>query len=701
MRLTWKRHLAPNEPPAGSPLRAQSPHVAIGRTSAVEPRVKVPRPSDRTGKWVRAEEWDQLNLELTQAKGRVSELTRSQVELTSTIARLTELASTDVLTGLNNRRRFNEALEANFTLAIKQKSTLSVIMLDVDFFKSFNDTFGHSVGDTVLCVVAEQLLRSCSNYHVVARYGGEEFAILLPAADSTQAREYAELQRVAIESYLWPLRRVTASFGVATLKPSTVNPTDLVEEADKALYHSKSQGRNRVTHHLSLELVRPSPAVTCDLRPVSNLDVHVTLKPGHAPDPIAVSRGSQTLEAALSTETISHRPPQESTTTDHSRIEAPSDALNRFLKQLRDGRKAPHQYRTALLAIHEGLEAGLVFLCSEQGDHVLESVGDNAPTPQWCHRVIQKLSAELPRGGLWKKGDGVRPLPEGPDPYTAVVFAVESPRPSWLVALRFDGGEPFVSSDLRLVRLIWQLQADKKSHAHVYDNLKETLFGMIRCLSTAIDAKDPYTCGHSERVARIAVRLGKQMKLSSGEVSDLYLAGLLHDVGKIGIRDEVLCKPGPLTPAEFIHIQEHPVIGERIIANVTRLAYLRPGVRGHHERFDGKGYPDGLSGEAIPLMARILAVADSCDAMMSARRYRPELSRAKIEDVFKDGAGTQWDPRIVECFFDCRDDLYAVFQRGLGQSVYMAVERAAGGDDQEGRVVRSLNHMIPALEASL
>jgi HD-GYP domain-containing protein (c-di-GMP phosphodiesterase class II) len=169
------------------------------------------------------------------------------------------------------------------------------------------------------------------------------------------------------------------------------------------------------------------------------------------------------------------------------------------------------------------------------------------------------------------------------------------------------------------------------------------------------------------------------MKLPRGETSDLYLAGLLHDVGKIGIRDEVLCKPGPLTRDERKHIEEHPVIGERIIANVRRLAYLGAGVRGHHERFDGAGYPDGLNGIAIPLPARILAVADSCDAMMSARRYRPALAPQRIELTFREGSGTQWDPKIVDCFFTCRYELYQVFQRGLGQSVYVALDRAAGG----------------------
>ena len=156
--------------------------------------------------------------------------------------------------------------------------------------------------------------------------------------------------------------------------------------------------------------------------------------------------------------------------------------------------------------------------------------------------------------------------------------------------------------------------------------MKETLFGVVRCLSAAIDAKDSYTCGHSERVARIAVRLGQEMGLSHGEISDLYLTGLLHDIGKIGIRDQV--KPSSLTTEEYSHVKQHPEIGAGIIANVQRLAYLCPGIRSHHERFDGGGYPDGLVGEAIPYVARIIAVADSCEAMT----LRQALSPADPQD---------------------------------------------------------------------
>lgn len=200
---------------------------------------------------------------------------------------------------------------------------------------------------------------------------------------------------------------------------------------------------------------------------------------------------------------------------------------------------------------------------------------------------------------------------------------VDDQRDTWVIAVSYNKARPLQLPDLKLISVIWQLQLEYVRHASVQDHLRETLFGVVRCLSTAIDAKDPYTCGHSERVARISVRLGQEMGLSRGEVSDLYLAGLLHDVGKIGIRDEVLLKSGPLAKDEYTHMKEHPITGDRIVSKIKRLSYLCAGVRSHHERYDGAGYPDGLAGESIPLMARIIAVADSCDAMMLARRYRP------------------------------------------------------------------------------
>lgn len=176
------------------------------------------------------------------------------------------------------------------------------------------------------------------------------------------------------------------------------------------------------------------------------------------------------------------------------------------------------------------------------------------------------------------------------------------------------------------------------------------LVNVVRSLASAIDAKDPYTCGHSERVAVIAKRLGEELGLSDRESEQLHLTGLLHDIGKIGVSESVLRKPGKLTPEEYEDLKRHPAIGHAILRDLTQISYVLPGVRHHHENYDGTGYPDGLVGDKIPWSARILAVADSYDAMNSDRPYRPGMPQHKIEQIFRSEAGTQWDPNVVACF---------------------------------------------------
>ena len=209
-----------------------------------------------------------------------------------------------------------------------------------------------------------------------------------------------------------------------------------------------------------------------------------------------------------------------------------------------------------------------------------------------------------------------------------------------------------------------------------YQDLKELLVGLTRSLTAALDAKDSYTYGHSERVARIAVELGRELGLPGDELSDIYLAGLLHDVGKIGIRDSVLGKVEPLTPEEFDHIKQHVTIGYAILSDLRPIRNLLPGVLYHHEHWDGNGYPDGLAGEAIPLLARILAVADAYDAMSTNRPYRDALPCRKVEEILTKGAGTQWDKRIIEAFQHCRHKIHTIRQRGVGDSLQLAIDGA-------------------------
>jgi HD-GYP domain-containing protein (c-di-GMP phosphodiesterase class II) len=182
------------------------------------------------------------------------------------------------------------------------------------------------------------------------------------------------------------------------------------------------------------------------------------------------------------------------------------------------------------------------------------------------------------------------------------------------------------------------------------DNLKQLFLSTIKALSTAIEAKEPYLKGHSQNVSRYAVLIGKALKLPQEEIDSLELAGILHDIGKIGVDDSILKKKGPLTKEERKAIEKHPVIGAKIIESVTALGPAIETVLYHHERWDGHGYPKGLAGEEIPLLARILGIADSYDAMITERVYRPALTLEEAIQELKSQAGKQFDPHLVKVF---------------------------------------------------
>jgi putative nucleotidyltransferase with HDIG domain len=183
-------------------------------------------------------------------------------------------------------------------------------------------------------------------------------------------------------------------------------------------------------------------------------------------------------------------------------------------------------------------------------------------------------------------------------------------------------------------------------YENIYQNLLSTLYAFVK----AIEARDPYTKQHSSRVTRLAITLARALNCSAEEQEILNVAGLLHDIGKIGIRDEILLKPGKLTPDEYRAIQQHPIIGAEIMDNLGLWNREKQIVRSHHERFDGKGYPDRLKGQSIPLLARILSVADVYDAIASDRAYRKRMAESQILRIMYEGAGTQFDPDIIDVF---------------------------------------------------
>ncbi|MBI4680118.1 MAG: HD domain-containing protein [Nitrospirae bacterium] len=182
------------------------------------------------------------------------------------------------------------------------------------------------------------------------------------------------------------------------------------------------------------------------------------------------------------------------------------------------------------------------------------------------------------------------------------------------------------------------------------EELHELFIGALTSLSAAIEAKSPWTKGHSERVTEYALQTGKEMGLSEDDLEKLKIAGLLHDIGKIGTYDGVLDKPGKLTDEEYEMVKRHPKKGEDMLLPIKQLRHIIPWIKWHHERYDGKGYPDGLKGEGIPLQARILSVADAFDSMMAERPYRETPGKEKAIEELKRSSGSQFDPKVVEAF---------------------------------------------------
>lgn len=235
-----------------------------------------------------------------------------------------------------------------------------------------------------------------------------------------------------------------------------------------------------------------------------------------------------------------------------------------------------------------------------------------------------------------------------------------------LGVLHLDRGPfqaPFTQDDLHLADALAANVSAGIESAYLLRKREDLFLSIISVLAQAIELKDDYTGGHTNRVSRYAEMLAHQLNVSSTDLRWIRLGTPLHDIGKIGIDDAILKKPGPLTPAEFKIMQSHTVKGATILGSIPELGPVIPIVRSHHERWDGKGYPDGLSGEAIPLLARVVAVADTFDAMTSDRPYRkgmaPDVAFAEIEKQ----SGKQFDPACAKAFLAIREDVEPVMEQ--------------------------------------
>ncbi|MEX0818613.1 MAG: HD-GYP domain-containing protein [Pirellulaceae bacterium] len=341
---------------------------------------------------------------------------------------------------------------------------------------------------------------------------------------------------------------------------------------------------------------------------------------------------------------------------------------------------------TVLPTLKPLLEAeGLVFVAAEK-DASSEAASDyhvGSPTvwagskcvePKTCQHLVERYRADCQLQPVVKNNFGnTAEAQDFPGVYSFIMVPIVNAKElvGWLLALNRNN-----EFNLNVDELPWEVSylefgtheatlmsssaailATHARNVELFREREELLVSVVLALVSAIEAKDEYTRGHSERVALYGKRLGEELGLGEDHLQRLYLTGLLHDVGKIGVRDAVLRKPGPLTDDEFEEIKQHPDKGWSILQDLAALNYVLPGVLHHHENYNGRGYPDGLARDRIPLDGRILAVVDAYDAMTSDRPYRAGMPQDKAEAILQDGAGKQWDPEMIEAFFRALPDI--------------------------------------------
>ena len=360
-----------------------------------------------------------------------------------------------------------------------------------------------------------------------------------------------------------------------------------------------------------------------------------------------------------------------------------------YLAEIRELNRRLSERLTEMTALHETIKATGSSLDLDQ---VLSSVFDNAVktlkvddgslmlfdpeegvlTIKKAHGLDEKIVREI----RIKPGEGIAgwvlqsgepmfihgrvdsPQIKGRDKYEATnsICAPLKTRTTGVIGIinlnRKGDFEPFTEDNLKLLSTMAHEAATAIESASLYQNLRKSYLSTIRALSSALELKDPYTTGHSRGVAKYAVAIAKKLDMSSQEIEGIEVAAILHDIGKIGIHEDILNKPGKLDDEEWKEVKRHPESSFNILNGIDFPWNIKPSIYSHHERYNGMGYPAGLKGDEIPLGARVLGVADAFDAMTSERAYRKGMSKEAAIEELKKVAGTQLDPEIVKVFIE-------------------------------------------------
>jgi diguanylate cyclase (GGDEF)-like protein len=565
-------------------------------------------------------------------------------------ARLQTQVVTDHLTGLHNHRFFHERLAEEVARAIRLHSTVALLVFDIDDFKWINDGYGHLIGDQVLQELAAACRSVCRAEDPVCRIGGEEFAILLPGQNVPQAAVLADrLLAVARELKLPFDVRITISIGLAEAPRQATGPRHLYAGADAALLAAKAAGKDRVLVFGSEEFAHATEWRDEPWRPGA-----------HRPPGAPRWRRPKGELPDLNLSELSSLGQMRMLHKLASRLTRLNDeaAIGEVIAAELRGLIDYHNCRVyvlddaAQLLIPVAFRGELSEYEGESFDALLTRVGEGATG----RAVERRETIYVPDAAHCEFAVQIEGTPEIDETILAVPL-LYAERAMGVIVLSRLGLDQFDENERRLLEVLAFNAATAfenarliKSERDASRTLEEAYLSTVEALANALEAKDTHTHDHARALAEMTIAVGREMGLEDDAVRILELAALFHDIGKIGVASDVIRKPGPLTPEEWVEMKRHPEIGAQIIAPVPFLRPLLPIVRACHEHWDGSGYPEGLEGTDIPLEARIILVCDAFHAMTSDRPYRRALPAAEAILRLQESAGTQFDPVVVDAF---------------------------------------------------
>lgn len=660
----------------------------------------------------------------------------------------------DAKTGLINTRYFNESLERELERANRFDRPITIVMADLDYLRNINNSYGHIAGDEVLIGIAKILKSSFRGYDTVARFGGEEFSILVPEATPEQVFPRIDEVRATIAKHSFVISTsatpisATMSFGIAGRQGQDINMTELVHNADLALYHAKANGRNRV-YIYSEEF---ADTVLNKVEKAESGTSEVVLAEVKAPEEV-LEEPALAIQNSENPTSISEPDHAEFTTPDEVipvlevpplvtvkpkprwmlntyivavtllglvlmgisiRFEPGMDWIGLIIFTLFTGFTEwfaieVYDEKTSVSTSAAPLIAGILLfgpigaalLCvvvaltalshhHKSYTRILFNISNQIVGGMACVGLLALFGGSISDQSLIVQA--ALSVLSGIIVYAitasmvALAIHLDSGQPYWAIwREKFRWLGPFYAAfgvvaflfivsyhnagilgavavlvPLLIVRLsqiqfvertkvvVNQLRASNlelEMQSKEITTINEELLLVLAGIS---DLRDPYVVGHSQHVSRYAVLIAEELGLSPERVERVRKAGLLHDIGKLGIAEPILFKPGSLTEDEYEIVKQHVRMGAELLSVCHSLQDLIPFILHHHERFDGKGYPNGLKDGEIPLEARILCLADAVEAMASDRHYHKAMPPEAILEEIQAMAGTQFDPNIVK-----------------------------------------------------